>query len=129
MAHVAQFLQSVGASPKMSVAIELGNHLYSTWRLMCVDRVDARRSATTEHRCRRILQQQAAIRKGPKSPSFETLGPYMQHAADSNGAVRAPRFTKHVTERNRGKSNVLRQQRLAKEEVEARAEARAGGKK
>ena len=118
--YVAQFFQQVGASPKMSGSIELTHHFFTVWLLTCVDRVDLRRSAAGEHICRRILQQQAAIRRDPKSPNYEGLEPYMAHAADTSGVVRAPKFEKFVAERNRDTSTVLKQMRLAKEETEAR---------
>ena len=75
--YVTQLFSHEGASPKMSGSIELTNHLNTTWPLMCVDRVDARHTAAGEHICRMILQQQAAIKRDPKSPSFESLAPYM----------------------------------------------------
>jgi hypothetical protein len=120
MAYCAQFFTHVGASPKMSGSIELANHFFTVWLLMCVDRVDVRHSAAAEHVCRRILQQQTAIRRDPRSPNYDSLGPYMAHAADTTGVLRAPSFAKHVAETNKDEANILKQQRLAREENDAR---------
>ena len=112
----------------MSSCIELTLHFYTVWLLTCVDRVNLRRSAAGEHICRRILQQQAAIRRDPTSPNFEGLEPYMSHAAGTSGVVRAPKFEKFVAERNRDTSTVLKQMRLAKEETETRGREKGNDK-
>lgn len=128
-AYGAQFLTNTRASPKMSGSNELQYHLYGLWLMACVDRVDGRRNAMAEHICRRVLQQQAAIRKDPKAPSYESLGPYMEHASDSSGIMKVPKFIKHVAEQNRDDANVLKQQRFAKEESEASRKKTLAGKK
>ena len=51
--------------------------------------MDGRHSAAAEHIARRILQQQAALRKDPKSANYDSLEPYMAHAMDVTGVARA----------------------------------------
>ena len=47
----------------------------------------------------------------------------MAHAADTTGVIRTARLEKHVAERSKEETNVMRQQRLVKEDKETRAKA------
>jgi len=120
MTYCAQFFSHTGVSPKASGAIELSNHFFTLWLMGCVDRTDPRHSAAAEHVCRRILQQQVAMRRDPRSHNYENLEPYMAHTSDMTGVLKATKFEKHVADRNRDRANVMKQMRLAREETEQR---------
>ena len=94
------------------------------------DRLDLRHSSAAEHVARRILQIQEAVEKCARAPEFSGLEDFMTHCSDSGAVISAPKFTAHIADRQKAKSTVLKQYRLAREETEARRnEGNKAGKK
>ena len=119
-AHCAAVYNNIGALLKSAGTMGLTNHFFSRWLLMCVVRVDGRHSAVAEHISRRTLQQQAAFRRDPRQPNFDSIDPYMLHATDATGAIRAAKFERFVAERNHKTDYILKQHRLVREDASAR---------
>ena len=102
------------------------------WLLVVVGRTDPGRLAAGEQIARLILQIQRAVRKNAAAPDFEGLDFYSRHCADITGVVRTPTFDRFVSDLQKAEAQVLKQQRLSREEIEAsektRKSKRTGGK-
>ena len=123
-----QYFTTSGLSAKSSLGIEFNYLVHTLWLMTCVDRLDGYRLVSSEHVARRILQIQSAVKKNARSPDFEGLSEYMKHAGEVSGRVSAPTFEKHIAERQRDAAQILKQNRLAKEEGEAEEKRRRAGR-
>ena len=127
-AFIANYLQSSGINPRSALSVEFQHLIFSLWSFTVVDRLDPYQSVTIEHMARRVLQIQKAVKRSPKSPDFEGLGDYMRHAADASQALAAPEFDKHIAERQRSEAQIMKQQRLQRDEVDQEEKRRRGPK-
>ena len=98
--------------------------MHGLWLEGCVDRVNSRQLASAEHRARRLLQIQRAVRKNPRNPEFDGLESFMMHMPSSAGVAHAPKFDKYIAEEQKTQAQILKQQRMQKEEVDADADRR-----
>ena len=117
-AYTAQFLRSAGLGAKSSIAIEYGYLIHLLYLFMVTDRLNPRASTAMEHLARRCLQIQRAAQRNPRNPDFDGLEEYMRHASDSTGMAYTPGFDRHISERQKAESQILKQHRLQREENE-----------
>ena len=127
-AFIANYMHTSGINPRSALAVEFQYLIYSLWVFTVVDRLDPYQNSTVEHLARRALQIQKAIKRSPKSPDFDGLGDYMRHAADASQALQTPEFDKHVAEKQKQDSWIMKNQRLQREESEMVEKARRGRK-
>ena len=117
-AYTAQFLRNSGLSPKSSVGIEVSYAVHTIYLFMVHDRLNPYASSAMEHIARRVLQIQRATQRNPRGPDFDGLEEYMRHTGDHTGAAVSLGFDKHVAERQKTESLILKQHRLQREELE-----------
>ena len=127
-AFVANYIQTSGIHAKSAVAIEFAHLMYAIYAFTVLDRLDPYQSVTVEHMARRVLQLQKAIQRIPKAPDFEGLSEYTRHCADSVHSLTTPEFDKHVAEKQKQDSWIMKNQRLQREESEMVEKARRGRK-
>ena len=84
------------------------------------DRLDASNVASLELVGRRIIMIERAVRVNPRAPSFVGLHKMIEHALDESGGVAAREFTAHMATLAEAEARVLKQNRLLREELEAR---------
>ena len=131
-AYTAQLLRNSGLSPKSSIGIELSYAIHTIYLYMVQDRLNPYCSSAMEHVARRILQIQRGTQRNPRAPEFDGLEEYMRHTGDQTGGVVSPGFDKHVAERQKTESLILKQHRLQREELdhdEKRKKNRPDGQK
>ena len=114
----AEFLRESGVGQRSGISIEYMYHWWTLWAMAVYDGFDLRHSVAAEHVARRIMQQQRAIRKSPKSPDFDHLEAYVQHSTDTRGLVKSTRFDQHISSVQRDEAFIMKNQRLTREEVE-----------
>ena len=117
-AFVANYLQTSGVHTKSAVAIEFSHLMFAIYAFTVLDRLDPYQSTTVEHLARRVLQLQKAIKRNPKAPDFEGLSEYTRHCSDAVHALTTPEFDKHVAEKQKQDSWIMKNQRLQREESE-----------
>ena len=84
------------------------------------DRLDVTNVASFELVARRILMIERAVRVNPKAPSFVGLHKMIEHALDEGGGVATREFTAHMATLAEAEARILKQNRLLREELEAR---------
>ena len=62
---------------------------------------------------------QRAVRRNSRSPDFEGLECFLANSLDPHGGLVALDFERYIAEVQKSEAQVLKQQRLAKEETEA----------
>ena len=117
-AFVANYLQTSGVHAKSAVAIEFSHLMFAIYAFTVLDRLDPYQSTTVEHLARRALQLQKAIKRNPKAPDFEGLSEYTRHCSDVVHALTTPEFDKHVAEKQKQDSWIMKNQRSQREESE-----------
>ena len=125
-AFCSEMLRGSGVGLKSGIGQELQVHFFSLWLLAVVDAIDLRRSATAQHLARRILQQTRALKRNPKAPDYDGLDTYLRHMQGAGGEIRAVKFEAHVAAENRDTAQIMKQNRLQKEEQEAEEKRRRG---
>ena len=117
-AYTASFLRNAGLGARSPVGIEYSYLIHLLYLFMVTDRLNPRASAAMEHLARRCLQIQRAAQRNPRTPDFDGLEEFMRHAADSAGVAHSPGFDKHISERQKAESQILKQHRLQREELD-----------
>jgi hypothetical protein len=94
-------------------------HLMECLRLgACVDQLDLMNLALTENIVRRIIQIETAVERNPRHPDFTGLGVVEGGVTTDKGAARVPKFREHIAARQKERAQILRHERLYKEEQE-----------
>ena len=101
--------------------MELSQHILGVWYAACEDGLNIYKSNLCGGSARRVLQIMRAVRANQKSPSFEGLESYLLHQTGLGGESRTSEFDSHIASIQRADAQVLKQQRLAREEAEAQA--------
>ena len=83
------------------------------------DQLDVPQLASAEFLIRWLLMIEQAVKRSPRTPTFEGLDHYITHALDEAGGVITSTFTKHIAEEQKSEATVLKQQRLHREERKA----------
>ena len=86
-------------------------HLFQAY-----DKFDLPQIAGIEFLARWALMIQAAVRRQPRAPNFEGLEAYLSHSIDESGGVITSDFTKYVAEEQKAEAQVMKQNRLLREE-------------
>lgn len=118
-AYCAHYVQVSGIKPSSGLYTEFKNLISLLWMFVCHDRLDAHNCATAELLCRRIVMIQRVVRTNPRSPDFEGLECFMANALDASGGIVTSDFEGYVADIQRNEAQVMKQQRLAREEAEA----------
>ena len=62
---------------------------------------------------------QRAVKRNPRTPDFDGLDCFMSNALDVQGGIVTSEFEKHMSDVQRSEAQIMKQQRLAREETEA----------
>ena len=124
--YCADYLQTSGLSPTSALAIEFKHLISILWMMVCHDRLDVLNVSSAEYVARRMLMIQRAVKRNPRSPDFVGLDAFMSNAMDSQGGTVTLEFEKYVAEVQRAEAQVMKQQRMAKEEVDALEKRKPG---
>lgn len=127
-AYCAHYVRVSFISPSSGLCTEFKNLVSLLWMFVCHDRLDAPICATAELLCRIIVMIQRDVRRNPPSPDFQGLECFMANALDASGGIVTSDFERYVADIQRSEAQVMKQQRLAREESEA-AEKRKRGQK
>lgn len=101
------------------LAAELKHHFTVLWVMVSHDRLDVYNVAACEYVARRIWMIQRAIKRNARSPDFSGLESFLANLMDLSGGIITREFERYVADVQKGEAQFLKQQRLAKEEVEA----------
>ena len=129
MAYCAAHVASLGLAPKSSMAYEFRVLFWFIYSFVCIDRCDPYQSVAMEHVCRRVRQMTKAARKNSKFPDYEGLHHFVEHMADPGQSDPVGALDTHVAGQLRDEGFVMKQQRLAREEIEAAEKAKKGKNK
>ena len=130
MGFCHEVIKNAGGSVKSGLGQEMQIHYFTLWLMACVDGYDLRRSVAAEHISRRVLQQTRALRRNSKSPDYEGLDSYIKHMGSSFGLVSVAKFEKFISVESRDAAQILKQNRLQREELETdrKRKPKGGGK-
>ena len=92
-----------------------------------VDQLDVSNLASIENLCRRQVQLELAVERNPVHPDFGGLSEFMGGPINEKGAAATRKFKEWVAGRQRDRAQILKQQRLEKEEL-AQLQKRQGPK-
>ena len=84
------------------------------------DGLDPTNCAALELAARRIVMIERAVKVNPKSPCFDGLHKMIQHTQDERGGVATQQFTAHFAQQAEAEARILKQNRLLREELEAK---------
>ena len=118
-AYVTHYLGSSGIGPHSGLAQEFKHLMTILWMMVCFDRLDVLNVSSAEYVARRVLMIQRAVKRNPRSPDFDGLECFMPNALDVQGGIVTSEFEKHMSELQRSEAQIMKQQRLAREETEA----------
>jgi hypothetical protein len=122
----AEWVRLSGVNQHSAVAYE-HRHCMEVLRLAThQDQLDISNIAAFEQIARRVVQLEIAADKDPHNPDFTGLGVVSDGAVDSRGSARAPKFKQWVSQKQQQQAQILKQQRLYKEEALAERKARKG---
>ena len=130
LSYHMEWLRASGVGENTAQAHE-HRHACEVLRLAtCVDQLDVSNCCSMEQITRRLVQLEMAVARNPRHPDYTGLGVVVDGPISAEGAARAPKFNAWVTDRQKEKAHVLKQQRLYAEEQRTaqRAEAKGGGK-
>ena len=95
--------------------------LCETIRLaVCVDHLDCTNLACMEHVVRRSVALELAVERNPRHPDYSGLDIVEGGVVTSKGAVRMATFREHVSGRQKERANIMKQERMFREEAETR---------
>jgi hypothetical protein len=118
-AYANHWRANSGASPASAISIEIVNLLTVLFLMISYDQYDLLNSASAEAISRRILQIQRAVKRNPKSPDFSGLECFVTHTLDHTAGLTTTDFDKYISEVQRAEAQVMKQQRLQREETDA----------
>ena len=90
---------------------------------LSADQVQVAGLACIEQLVRRTIQLEMAVERNPRHPDFSGLSVIVDGPVTATGAVRAPKFANWVADRQKERSQVLKQRRLYGEEQAAQNKA------
>ena len=96
------------------------------WMMVCFDRLDVLNVASAEYVARRLLMIQRAVRRNPRAPDFDGLECFMSNSLDIQGGIVTLEFEKHMAEIQRAEAQVMKQQRMARDEAHANDKHKGG---
>ena len=127
-AFAQQLIRTLGVPPKSGIATELSVHFTSLYLLSVIDGVDLLSSTAAEHCSRRILQQVRAAKRNGRNPDFEGLEFYLRHMSEIGGMMHSAKFDAHVASVMRDTAQIMKQDRMQREEEAALEKSRKGKK-
>ena len=127
MTHHNDFLQKSGVSKTSGIARAHRRVSESLALLQQWDQVDIANSACAESLVRCILGIENAVRRNPRAPDFSLFDEIAGQGLDEVGGLQLPSFTEWISELQRDKAQVLKQQRLWSEEASRRGGPAGGG--
>jgi hypothetical protein len=126
--YVAHYMASSGINPSGSLAQEFKHLMTVLWMMVCFDRLDVLNVASAEYVARRLLMIQRAVRRNPRAPDFDGLECFMANSLDIQGGIVTLEFEKHMAEIQKAEAQVMKQQRMARDEAHANDKHKPGGK-
>ncbi|CAK0847980.1 unnamed protein product, partial [Prorocentrum cordatum] len=88
-------------------------HLETLRRAICHDQLNVVNLTRFEHVARRVIQVEMAVEKNPRHPDFSGLEDVPAGPRSVSGSAHAPRHLEHVTNRQKDRAQILKQQRSA----------------
>ena len=129
VSYHSEWVRLSGVSEGSSICHEHRHHCEVLRLLVSLDQLDASNLASAEQTVRRLVQLECAIERNPKAPDFSGLGVIANGATGSDGKAHVPVFRQWVSDRQRDRNLVLKQQRLWSEETrESRKNRKGKGK-
>jgi hypothetical protein len=89
--------------------------------------MDIANSACAESLVRYLLGIENAVRRNPRAPDFSLFDEIAGQGLDEIGGLQLPSYTKWISDLQRDKAQVLKQQRLWSEEASRRPQGGGGG--
>ena len=127
MTHHNDFLQKSGVSKSSGIARAHRRVSESLALLQQWDQVDIANSACAESLVRYLLGIENAVRRNPRAPDFSLFDEIAGQGLDEIGGLQLPSYTKWISDLQRDKAQVLKQQRLWSEEASRRPQGGGGG--
>ena len=84
----------------------------------CQDMLDLTNCAWAEHLVRRLISLEIAVERNPRHPNYAGLDIVEGGVISGRGSARVASFREHVSSRQKERANVLKQERLYREEQE-----------
>ena len=112
------WVKASGVHERCSAAIEHGVLLMLLHQLVTYDQVAVWNTAGGEQLVRRLLMIQRAVKKNPRSPSFDGLHFYLANRLGESGGILVKAFDRHVAELKKSDALILKQERLWREEMD-----------
>ena len=123
----AHWEKTSGVNGESSISHE-HSHICQTLGLaICYDGLDASNCAGLELAARRMVQIERAVKVNPKAPCFVGLTKMTQHALDEGGGLATSAFTKHMSTLAAADAQIMKQNRLLREELDAKLATGGGG--
>ena len=114
------WVRESGVHGESAVAWEHKMHLQVLGLAVGYDGLDPTNCAHLELVARRIVMIERAVKVNPKAPSFEGLHKMIEHDQDEKGGVATKQFTAHMAQQAEVEARILKQNRLLREELEAK---------
>ena len=127
MTHHNDFLQKSGVSKTSGIARAHRRVSENLALLQQWDQVDIANSACAESLVRYLLGIENAVRRNPRAPDFSLFDEIAGQGLDEIGGLQLPSYTKWISDLQRDKAQVLKQQRLWSEEASRRGAQGGGG--
>ena len=115
-----------GVTPNSAVAHDHRILLEAVRLGLVYDQINVANSAMAEQIVRRLVQHEMATEKDPKHPDYGGLGALLSGSVEDKGRIAVPKFTKYIAERQQQHAQILKQNRVLREEKAAEAKRRKG---
>ena len=117
VSYHSEWVRLSGVAPTSSQCHE-HRHLCETVRLaLGVDQLDVSCLACVEQTVRRLVQIEMAVDRSPQHPDFTGLDVLTDGSVTRRGAARAPVFAQWVSDKQKERSTMLKNQRLYSGEI------------
>ena len=114
------WVRQSGIHAESGIALEHRVHCQVLALALGYDCLDASNLSCLELLARRVLQIERAVKVNPKAPSFQGLGKMIEHAMDEGGGIATRDFTAHMATLAAQEAQILKQNRLLREELAAK---------
>lgn len=122
--YLGHFLRKSGASDNIACTHELKNLLGIVHLAYSYDQMDVSNLASIELAVRRILEIQAAVRRNPRHPQFDSFDSAVAGSTDEGGGARATTYNEWLIEQQKTEVKRLKATREWREEQQSDRRAR-----
>lgn len=115
--YFVHYVGAGGLTPNSAWAAELQHLLTVLWKMVSHDRLDVYSVGASEYVARQKLMIQRAVKRNTRSPVSSGLESFLANLIDSSGGLVTRELERYVADVQRGQAQILKQQRLAREEA------------